>query len=145
MKRIKTYMPFAALLALGMIAPAANAEMYDPQISIATHTCPAGSTGYGNARFLVFPYFSSTPAHFRLSFWCSAGGSGTRAHYQPGAGGVFTTWNYYAGSSGVGWPAAPNYGNSFQSIDIDFDGDLDIMELRETAPNTWTVFLNRAL
>lgn len=145
MERIKTHMAFATLLALGLIAPAANAEQYDPQINIATHACPAGSTGYGNARFIAFPYFSGAPANFRISFWCSAGGAGTRGHYQPGAGGVFTTWNYSAGSSSVGWPAAPNYGNRFQLIDIDFDGDLDILELRETTPNTWTVFLNRAL
>ena len=34
---------------------------------------------------------------------------------------------------------------SVNLLDVDSDGDLDVFQLLETAPNTWTVFLNRAL
>jgi len=144
MEKINNRVKFAALLALALAAPSASAEMYDPPVNIATNVCPAGSSGYGNTRFIVFPNFSATPANFRLTFWCSAGGVGRRVHYAPGAGGVLSPWVSNSASSGVGWPAAPNYGNQFQMIDIDFDGDLDMLQLLETAPDTWTVFLNRA-
>ena len=38
------------MLALGLNAKASRAELYDPPVNIGTLACPAGSTGYGNAR-----------------------------------------------------------------------------------------------
>lgn len=145
MDRSKTRKMLAALLAFGLLAPVAHAEQYDPPINIATLACPAGSTGYGNARFIAFPFFGGAPANWRITIWCSAGGGGRRGHFEPGAGGVFTAWGYAGGLFGAGWPPPPNYGNAFQAIDIDSDGDLDMLHLQETSANTWTVFLSRAL
>jgi hypothetical protein len=143
MHTIKTSLVLSGLLAAGLYAQAAQADQYDPPINIATLACPAGSTGYGNARFIVFPSFGSAPPNWRLTIWCSAAGSGRRGHFEPGTSGVFTTWPYAGGAFGVGWPASPAYGNQYQSLDIDIDGDLDVFQLVETSANTWSVFLSR--
>lgn len=132
-----------ALAAAALAAPAARAESHDALINIATLACPAGSTGYGNARFQVFPSFGSAPPNWRLTIWCSAGGTGRRGHFEPGTTGVFTAWPYAGGAFGIGWPASPSYGNQYQSLDIDSDGDLDVFQLLETSANTWSVFLSR--
>ncbi|RDZ26341.1 hypothetical protein [Lysobacter silvisoli] len=132
-------------LALGLHAHSASAEQYDPPIAIGSIACPAGSTGYGNARFIVFPSWASAPPNWRLTIWCNAAGAGRRTHFEPGGGGVFAPWPNLGGAFGVGWPPPPSYGNQFQQLDVDSDGDLDVLQLLETAPNTWTVFLNRAL
>ncbi|HZI12835.1 MAG TPA: hypothetical protein VE153_20815 [Myxococcus sp.] len=136
----------ASLLALGAYAPSAEAAQiqYDQAVTIATLACPSGSTGYDNARFMAFPFFTNTVPNWRLTVWCSAGGTGRRGHFEPGTGGLFTTWNYAGGSFGVGWPAPAAYGNQFQQIDVDGDGDLDILQMIETSVNTWSVFLLRA-
>jgi hypothetical protein len=133
------------MLALGLSAGASRAEQYDPPINIATLACPAGSSGFGNARFIIFPSWGSTPPNWRLTIWCNAAGSGRRSHFEPGGGGVFTAWPNLGGAFGIGWPPPLNYTNHFQMLDIDNDGDLDVFELQETAPDTWTVFLNRTL
>jgi len=129
------------MLALGLNAGISHADQYDSPINIATVTCPAGSTGYDNARFVVFPFFGN--ANWRLTIWCNAGGSGSRHHFEPGAGGVFTTWPNVANSFGVGWPPSATYVNQYQELDIDIDGDLDMFRLVETSPNTWSVFLSK--
>ena len=130
-----------ALLCLS--AEISRAEQYDPPVNIATLVCPAGSSGYGNARFIVFPFFAN--ANWRLSIWCNAAGSGRRSHFEPGVSGLFTTWPGVGGSFGVGWPPTSNYVNQYQLLDIDIDGDLDVFQLRETGPDTWSVFLSKAL
>ncbi|MBX9400714.1 hypothetical protein K4L06_05270 [Lysobacter sp. BMK333-48F3] len=145
MHTLPASLALAGLFALGLYAHDARAEQYDPPLNIGTLACPAGSTGYGNARFIVFPSFGSAPPNWRMTIWCSAGGSGRRGHFEPGGGGVFTAWPYAGGAFGIGWPASPNYGNQYQSLDIDSDGDLDVFQLVETAANTWSVYLSRTL
>jgi hypothetical protein len=132
------------MLALGLNAKASRAELYDPPVNIGTLACPAGSTGYGNARFLVFPFFGGTPPTWRLTIWCNAAGTGRRSHFEPGVGGLFTTWPGVGGSFGVGWPPPASYTNQYQLLDIDTDGKLDVFQLLETSTNTWSVFLSRA-
>ncbi|HEV7506434.1 MAG TPA: hypothetical protein VGS07_16155 [Thermoanaerobaculia bacterium] len=132
------------MLTLGLNAAPGRATQYDAPLNIATVACGAGSTGYDNARFLVFPFFGATPPNWRLTIWCNAGGSGFRSHFEPGVGGVFTTWPGAGSAFGIGWPPSANYGNQYQLLDIDIDGDLDVFELRETATNTWSVFLSKA-
>lgn len=139
----KFHVGIASLLAVGLSTETSHAEQYDPPLAIATLACPAGSTGYGNARFVVFPSFGSAPPNWRLTIWCNAAGSGRRSHFEPGVGGVFTTWPGVGGAFGVGWPPPPVYGNQYQMLDIDIDGDLDVFQLIETATNTWTVFVSR--
>ncbi|MBW8810254.1 MAG: hypothetical protein JF591_15845 [Lysobacter sp.] len=140
----KTSLALAALLALGLLpSGGARAEQYDAPINIGTLACPAGSTGYGNARFIVFPFFTNVVPNYRMTIWCSAAGSGRRGHFEPGVGGVFVAWPYAGGSFGVGWPASPNHSNQYQLLDVDSDGDLDVFQLLETSPNTWSVFLSR--
>lgn len=143
--RTRFLVGIVVMLALGLNARASRAEQYDPPVSIATLACPAGSSGFGNARFIVFPSWASAPPNWRLTIWCNAAGSGRRSHYEPGGGGVFTAWTSLGGAFGVGWPPPLNYTNSFQMLDIDLDGDLDVLHLVETAPDTWTVFLSRTL
>ncbi len=130
------------ILALGLGAGTGHAVQYDAPINVATLACPAGSTGYGNARFIVFPFFGD--ANWRLTIWCNDSGIGTRSHFEPGTGGVFTTWPNVASSTGVGWPPPASYTNQYQLLDIDIDGDLDVFRLVETSPNTWSVFLSKA-
>ncbi|MEI2453334.1 hypothetical protein ABU614_08040 [Lysobacter firmicutimachus] len=143
MRTLPASLALAGLFALGLHAQDARAEQYDPPLNIGTLVCPAGSSGYGNARFIVFPSFGSAPPNWRMTIWCNAGGSGRRGHFEPGSGGVFSAWPYAGGAFGVGWPASPNYGNQYQSLDIDIDGDLDVFQLVETAANTWSVYLSR--
>jgi hypothetical protein len=123
-------------------AEPARAEQYDAPVLIASVACPAGSAGYGNARFITFPFFGV--ANWRLTIWCNAAGAGFRSHFQPGGGGVLVPWPGAGSSFGVGWPPTPNYGNQYQLLDIDTDGDLDVFQLLETSANTWAVFLSRA-
>ncbi|TXH77101.1 MAG: hypothetical protein E6Q88_02170 [Lysobacteraceae bacterium] len=136
----------ATLLVLGAPAQSAHAELYDPPIQIATLACPAGSSGHNNARFLAFPYVNA-PTIWRLTIWCSAGGAGRRYHYEPTAPGAGTlaAWPGVGGAFGVGFAVPSNYANVLQTIDIDYDGDLDTFRMEETAPNTWTVYLSKAL
>ncbi|HEX4966757.1 MAG TPA: hypothetical protein VF173_38455 [Thermoanaerobaculia bacterium] len=141
MRRTGFHVGIVLMLALGLSAGASRAEQYDAPINIATVACPAGSTGYGNARFIVFPFFGD--ANWRLTIWCNAAGSGLRSHFEPGAGGVLTAWPNVASASGIGWPPPASYGNQYQMLDIDIDGDLDVFRLVETSPNTWSVFLSR--
>ncbi len=143
MHTLKLSLVCAALAAAGLYTDAARAESYDAPINIATLACPAGSTGFDNARFVIFPFFGGTPANWRLTLWCNAAGSGRRGHFEPGSGGVGSTWAYAGGAFGVGWPASPGYGNQYQLLDIDGDGDLDVFQLSETAANTWSVFYSR--
>lgn len=143
MSKTKIQLALAALFALGLHTGAARAEQYDAPINIGSLACPAGSTGYGNARFIVFPFFTNAVPNYRMTIWCSAAGSGRRGHFEPGVGGVFASWPYAGGSFGVGWPASPNHSNQYQLLDVDSDGRLDVLQLLETSPNTWTVFLSR--
>jgi len=145
MDKKQTQLALASLLALGLFAGSAQAEQHDPPVNIAQLACPAGSTGYGNARFQVFPNFGGSPAGWRVTIWCSSAGSGRRGHYEPGAGGLFSAWNYAGGLFGAGWPPPASYANQYQSLDIDLDGDLDVFRLVETSANTWTVFLSKTL
>lgn len=131
------------MLAFGLSTAPSRAEQYDAPINIATLSCPAGSSGYGNARFLIFPSWASSPPNWRLTIWCNAAGSGRRSHFEPGAGGVFTSWTGLGGAFGIGWPPPANYTNQYQMLDIDIDGDLDVFQLLETAPDTWSVFVSR--
>ena len=131
------------LLAFALSAEPSRAEQYDAPLLIASLACPAGSTGYGNARFIVFPSFGSAPPNWRLTIWCNAAGAGRRSHFEPNAG-VFAVWPNIGGAFGVGWPPPTNYGNQYQLLDIDSDGDLDVFQLLETAANTWAVFVSRA-
>ena len=143
MRMTKLGVGITLALAFGLSAQTSRAEQYDAPVSIASLACPAGSTGYGNARFLVFPFFGGTPPTWRLTIWCNAAGSGRRSHFEPGVGGVFTTWTNVGGSFGVGWPPPASYGNQYQMLDIDTDGDLDVFQLLETSANTWAVFLSK--
>jgi hypothetical protein len=145
MRMTRFRVAIVAMLALGLNAEPSRAEQYDPPVTIATLACPAGSSGYGNGRFLVFPSWASSPPNWRLTIWCSAGGSGRRSHYEPGAGGVFTGWTGLGGAIGIGWPPPASYTNQYQMIDIDNDGDLDVLHIVETAPDTWSVLLSRML
>ena len=88
MHTLKLSLVCAALAASGLYTDAARAESYDAPINIATLACPAGSTGFNNARFVIFPFFGGTPANWRLTIWCNAAGSGRRGHFEPGSGGV---------------------------------------------------------
>lgn len=144
MRMTRLYVGIVLLLAFGLNAKASRAELYDPPVNIGTLACPAGSTGYGNARFLVFPFFGGTPPTWRLTIWCNAAGTGRRSHFEPGAGGLFTAWPGVGGAFGVGWPPPLSYSNQYQLLDIDTDGKLDVFQLLETSTNTWSVFLSRA-
>src|SRR3954454_15941640 len=104
------------MLAFVLNAGIGRAEQYDAPISIASVSCPAGSTGYGNARFIVFPFFGN--ANWRLTIWCNAAGSGYRSHYEPGVGGVFVAWPGAGSALGIGWPPPASYGNQYQLLDI---------------------------
>ncbi len=141
MRMTRVLVGIVFILALGLNAGISHADQYDAPINIATASCPAGSTGYGNARFIVFPFFGN--ANWRLTIWCNAAGSGMRIHYEPGVGGVFTTWPGAGSASGIGWPPSAIYGNQYQLLDIDIDGDLDVFRLVETSTNTWSVFLSK--
>lgn len=140
----KAFLALATLLALGLHAQQARATQYDPPLTVATLACPAGSTGYGNGRFLVFPFFTHTVPNWRLTIWCNAAGSGRRSHFEPTGGNVFAAWPGVGGAFGVGWPPTPNYTNQYQLLDVDSDGDLDVFRIEETAANTWTVTVSRA-
>lgn len=142
--RINWFLAGAVLvLALVLNAAPSRAEQYDAPINIATLVCPAGSSGYGNARFLIFPFFTNTVPSWRLTIWCNAAGSGRRRHFEPGTGGVFTAWTDVSGSFGVGWPPPASYTNQYQMLDIDSDGDLDVFQILETGTDTWSVFVSR--
>jgi hypothetical protein len=143
MKMTRVHVGIVLMLALGLSAAPSRAEQYDPPLNIATLACPAGSTGYGNARFIVFPFFGATPPNWRLTIWCNAAGSGRRSHFEPGAGVVFVAWPNVGGAFGIGWPPPLSYSNQYQMLDIDSDGDLDVFQLLETATNTWSVFVSR--
>ena len=138
-----TWFPVGIVLMLALVLNTgiSRAEQYDAPISIASASCPAGSNGYGNARFLVFPFFGI--ANWRLTIWC-AGSGGYRSHYEPGVGGLFTTWPGAGSASGIGWPPSVSYSNQYQLLDIDTDGDLDVFRLVETSTNTWAVFVSKA-
>jgi hypothetical protein len=145
MKMTRFLVGILLLLALWLGgAEPARAEQYDAPVLIASLACPAGSTGYGNARFITFPFFGGAPPTWRLTIWCNAAGAGRRSHFEPGVGGVLVPWTNVGGSFGVGWPPPLSYGNQYQLLDIDTDGDLDVFQLLETAANTWAVFLSRA-
>ena len=91
---------FAPLFALGMVcAQSAWSEQYNPPVAIATATCLAGSSGYGNARFVVFPNW--VIPNYRLTIWCNAGGVGQRIHFLP-ATTPPTVANLFAGWIGGG-------------------------------------------
>ena len=143
MRMTRFHAGIVLMLALGLSVAPGRAEQYDAPINIATLACPAGSSGYGNARFLIFPSWASSPPNWRLTIWCNAGGAGRRWHFEPGAGGVFTGWTSLGGAFGIGWPPPANYTNQYQMLDIDIDGDLDVFQLLETAPDTWSVFVSR--
>lgn len=144
MQSIRLAAALAVVVAAASPIPA-HAAQYAAPVDIATLACPSGSSGFGNARFIVFPFFGGTPPTSRATIWCNAGGTGRRSHFEPGAGGVLTPWTNVGGASGIGWPPPANYSNNYQLIDIDIDGDLDIIRLHETAPNTWTLTLSAEL
>ena len=88
MQTTRLQIAFALALALGLHSQSARAEQYDPPLNIGTIGCPAGSTGYGNARFIVFPSWGSAPPNWRLTIWCSAGGGGRAPPVEHARGGV---------------------------------------------------------
>lgn len=139
----KVQVALATLLAFGAYSQSAKAVQYDPPVSVATLACPAGSSGYDNARFAVFPYLNA-PSIWRMTIWCNAAGSGRRGHFEPSAG-LFTSWTYAGGLFGAGWPPPPSYGNQYYLHDIDSDGDLNVFRLVETSTNIWALFLSKAL
>lgn len=64
----KSHLVLAALLAVGLLpSGGARAEQYDAPINIGTLACPAGSTGYDNTRFIVFPFFTNAVPNYRLT------------------------------------------------------------------------------
>jgi hypothetical protein len=105
------------------------------------------TTGHGNVQFKVM--WNTSTGRYQLLIWSKNsyyGCTGYRQWFDAPAATYFDEWPRRGGALCVGWP--PTYSgmnSSMQLLDVDGDGDLDVFQLAETAPEVWTVYLFKNL